>query len=79
MLASLNDAQGAQYFTGNITNNACMVSVGYSVKPTSAAYFNWTAGNGHESSDGWIVNKSGFVTLDKNSSGYYIASMGTGY
>jgi hypothetical protein len=77
--ASNSDISGAQYFTGNPTKDACMVSVSYSVKPKPEFYSNFAAGNGHESSDGWIINKSGFATIDKNSNGYYVSSMGTGY
>jgi hypothetical protein len=79
LFALKSDASGSQYFTGNPTNDACMVSVSYSIKPKPEFYVERLAGNGKESTDGWIVNKSGFATIDKNSSGYYISSMGTGY
>ena len=79
LFAEKNNNQGAQYFNASATKDACMFSVNYSVKPTSTAYSVWTAGNGHESTGGWIINKTGYVTIDKNSNGFYVVNMGTGY
>ncbi|HUC88640.1 MAG TPA: Ser-Thr-rich GPI-anchored membrane family protein [Candidatus Paceibacterota bacterium] len=76
LFALRSNTSDAQYFTGNPTNDACMVNVVYSVKLKAGAM---NAGNGQESSDGWIINKSGYATIDKNSNGYYVVSMGTGY
>lgn len=73
-----NTNEGAQYFTKG-SDDACMVSIKYSVKPIASAFTNWTAGNGHEGSNGWIEGKSGFMTIDKNNTGYYVVGIGTGY
>ncbi len=71
-----SNTSDSQYFTGNPTNDACMVNVNYSVKLKPGAI---NAGNGTVSLNGWTINKSGYATIDKNSSGYYVYSMGTGY
>jgi hypothetical protein len=79
LIAQKATAQGAsaEYFSSNDTNNAFIVSVDFSVKPNSGNTM-WNAGNGHQQADGWVTNKSLFLTIDKNSSGYFVKSSGTG-
>lgn len=67
------------WFTKESTNNAFIVNVTYSIKMTNTNDYNyWMAGNGIEGSDNWILNKSLFVTIDKNINGYYVLNAGTG-
>lgn len=70
-------AESSQYFSSSDTQDAFIVSVDFSVKPTAGNTM-WNAGNGHQQADGWVTNKSLFLTIDKNSSGYFVKSSGTG-
>ena len=40
------------------------VAMTYSVKPRKSAFEDWYAGNGELGEDGWIVEKSGYITWD---------------
>ncbi|MES2023764.1 MAG: hypothetical protein V4439_03710 [Patescibacteria group bacterium] len=68
------------WFMADDTDNAFMVGVAYSVKPMpvpKGQTSKWYAGGGVPAEDGWI-NSGSFVTIDKNSQGYYIKRAGTG-
>ena len=70
--------QDLAYFSANTTNDAFIVSVNYSVQSTLENKIYWEAGNGKIGTDDWILNKSLFITIDKNSNGYYVKNAGTG-
>lgn len=79
IVAKINaEGQDLSYFGADTTKDAFIVSVNYSVQSTPENIIYWEAGNGTIGTDGWILNKSLFVTIDKNSNGYYVENAGTG-
>ena len=70
--------QDLSYFGSDTTKDAFIVSVNYSVQSTPENKIYWEAGNGTIGTDGWILNKSLFVTIDKNNNGYFVQNAGTG-
>ncbi len=69
------------WFSASDSDDAFLVSVSFSVKPTEAQRQMW-AGPADPKDihpDGWIDVNLGFVYIDKNTNGgYYIKSAGTG-
>jgi hypothetical protein len=67
------------FFSNENSNNAFIVSVNYSVQTTEEGKRNyWLAGNGRDSENGWVLNKSIFITIDNENGTYYIKNIGTG-
>jgi hypothetical protein len=47
--------------------------VDYSVKTTVEGKNSyWLTGNGIDSANGWVLNKSLFVTIEKDANGYFV-------
>ena len=72
--------QQMDWFTRSETKNAFIVKIIYSVQTTPAGMNYWLAGNGQESEDNWVLNKTTFVTIDMDPDDgtYYIVREGTG-
>lgn len=67
------------WFIPGTSNEAFMVHVKYSVKTTDEGKkYEWLAGNGDDAPDGWVLNKTLFVTIDKYNNVYKVISAGTG-
>ncbi len=47
------------------------IRVSYSVKPKEKFFDEWNADNGEQSADGWIINKSSFITYYKIGNVYF--------
>ena len=67
------------FFSDTDSNSAFTVSVSYSVQTTEEGKNNyWLAGNGRDSENGWVLDKSIFITIDNENGTYYIKNTGTG-
>ncbi len=67
------------WFSDINSDEAFIVTVDFSVKTTEEGKNNfWLAGNGHDAPDGWVLNKSLFITIDKINNIYSVTSAGTG-
>lgn len=67
------------WFSNINTDEAFIVTVDFSVKTTEEGKNNfWLAGNGHDGPDGWVLNKSLFITIDKVNNIYSVTNAGTG-
>ena len=78
ILKATAQGQDLAYFSANTTNNAFIVSVNYSVQSNPENIIYWEAGNGTIGTEGWILNKSLYLTIDKNNNGYFVQNAGTG-
>ena len=47
------------------------IHVNYSVKPKEKFFDEWCVGNGEQGDDGWVVNKSSFITCYKIGKVYF--------
>ena len=66
------------WFLPGVSNESFMVYVKYSVKTTDEGKkYQWLAGNGEDSPEGWVLNKTLFVTIDKYNSVYKVVNAGT--
>ena len=76
------NAQGQElsYFSVDTSNNAFIVQITYSIHTTESGMANWLAGNGIESENYWVLNKTTYLTIDKNPNDgtFYVKSEGTG-
>ncbi len=69
----VDDAQFVLY------DNTQYVYASYSVKPKEKFFNEWNAGNGEQGEDGWLVNKSAFITCYKIGNIYFTGlSVNTG-
>lgn len=64
-------------FVKDIDDLNYTVDVCYDVKMAEGNNY-WAAGNGEFGDDGWVVNKSSFLDIEKRGEGYYIKNIYTG-
>ena len=64
-------------FVKDIDDFNYTVDVCYDVKMAEGNNY-WAAGNGELGDDGWVVNKSSFLDIEKRGEGYYIKNIYTG-